>query len=699
MAGMGKSKSKFARPPKPRIVHQGPRITFTFIWQAGILIILIIAAYAPVWNAGYIWDDFEAVQGNVLLRSPGGVWRLWAEPSSNLGEEHYWPLTYTTFWLEYRLFGPSPRTSHVVNVLLHVLNAVILWLILRRLKIPGAWFGAAFFALHPVRAESVAWIVERKDVLSGLFYLIAFWAYWRWMDDKRDKRLYALALAAFAFSLLSKSITVTLPVAIGICLWWKKGRITSDDILPLAPFFILGLVFSLGDMAWVHHRPQGFFGLTAADRLITPSRALILYIWKWICPIKLITVYPQWEVGNEPRLQDFIYPAAIAALVAILWILRGRIGRALLASFLFFAVTLAPVLGFIDFSYMSHSYMADRFQYLASISLGMLLAGGVAWSIKRLRLPESSGLATGMAVCFLLGIGTFQRAGVFESIRTLTNDTIAKNPRAWSAHINYGNWLNAHGQIDEALSHYKQALAIVPSSAEAHNNTGAILSAKGKSEEAISYFKKAVELSPKYADAYSNLGQEYLELGRIEEAKKYLSEALRLNPDHPDALNNLGSALLISRDIEGAIGIFKHAIAVDSSKIEPYVNLAHIYTAKRNISEAIYYYRQAVRLNPQAPDLSNDLAWLLATTDDKTLRNPEEALTLALRACEITNRQNPAFLDTLAMAYASAGRYEDAIRAEEEALNIAIALEDSDLLNSIKKRLVDFISHEPEKNN
>ncbi|MCX7766614.1 MAG: glycosyltransferase family 39 protein, partial [Candidatus Sumerlaeia bacterium] len=320
-----------------------------------LLVVFIFSAYLPVHRAGYIWDDYEAVVANPLIQSTDGLLKLWFKPKEHPNEEHYWPLTYTTFWIERRLWGESPLASHLINVALHTINALILWQILKLLKIPGAWFAAAIFALHPVRVESVAWIIERKDLLSALFYFISFFTYWRWLEKSHPKWL-ILSIFSFVLGLLSKSIVVTLPVAMALCLWWKNSRLTVRHLTSLIPYFILGILFSVGDLILVRQKSEYFFNLSVVERLVIAGRALWHYLWKWFVPLNLSAVYPQWSTANL-TFKDFLYPLSFFILFVSLWVLRHKIRLAPLVALLYFTITLSPVLCFIDYSYMEQSYV------------------------------------------------------------------------------------------------------------------------------------------------------------------------------------------------------------------------------------------------------------------------------------------------------------------------------------------------------
>ncbi|HOW19171.1 MAG TPA: O-GlcNAc transferase, partial [Phycisphaerae bacterium] len=335
------------------------------------LLLLALAVYIPAMRGGFVWDDDDYVTENRTLRSLDGLGRIWFDIRAT---PQYYPLVFTSFWLEYHLWDSRPGGYHVVNILLHGTSAVLLWLVLRRLAVPGAWFAAAVFAVHPVHVESVAWITERKNVLSGVFYLSAalVWLRFAGLDcpraaEPRRRSLYAIGLFLFACALLSKSVTASLPAALLLVLWWKRGRIARGDFLPLVPFFALGAVMGL-ITAWVERHHVGAEGaewaLSAAERCLIAGRALWFYAAKLIWPVRLTFIYPRWPIDSGVWWQ-YLYPIAAVAAIGLLWGLRRRIGRGPLVAVLFFAITLAPALGFFDVYPMRYSFVADHFQYHA----------------------------------------------------------------------------------------------------------------------------------------------------------------------------------------------------------------------------------------------------------------------------------------------------------------------------------------------
>ena len=399
-----------------------------------------------MWRAGFIWDDDSYVTNNTPLRTVDGLRGIWGKPGTTI---QYYPLVFTSFWVEYQVWKLQPLGYHLVNVLLHALNAVLLWRVLRRLEIPGAWWAAAIFALHPVGVESVAWITERKNVLSGLFYLLAVLAYLRFRpltagEPARapDWRLYWLALGLFVCALFSKTVTCSLPAVLLLLVWWKNGRVERRDVLALAPLFVLGA--ASGFMTtWMEKHSVGASGaewaLSFVQRCLVAGRALWFYTGKLFWPRHLTFIYPRWEIDASVAWQ-YLFPVAALVVLIALWLLRSRIGRGPLVAVLFFAGTLVPALGFFDVFPFRYSYVADHFQYLACIGLiSLAVSMGTAICRRAGTWGRTLGMVAAAIVMLILGVSTWRQARIYQDLTTLWRDTLMKNPQCWMAHANLGD--------------------------------------------------------------------------------------------------------------------------------------------------------------------------------------------------------------------------------------------------------------------
>jgi len=518
------------------------------VLAAAALLLITAAAYAGVAQCGFIWDDDLRVSENPTLRSLAGLHRIWFETASN---KQYYPLVFTSFWIEYRLWGADPLGYHLGNLLLHAIGVVLLWRTLLALGVPGAWLAAAVFAVHPVHVESVAWISERKNVLSGAFYLASALAYLRHAGgpergEPRSRWLYAASLALFLCALLAKTVTCTLPAALLLALWWKNGFVERRDALALVPFFALGIGLGLTTV-WLERHAVGASGaewdLSFIDRCLIAGRALWFYLGKLGWPEPLIFNYPRWSIDAGAPWQ-YLYPLAALAVVAGLWLLRHRLGRGPLASWLYFGGTLLPALGFFDLYPMRFSFVADHFQYLASLGPIALAAAAAYTGVQRLG-PAGRRAAWVCAALVLATLGTLtaRRIPAFRGPESLWLDTLSQNPGAFLAHSNLADLLRKRGEVDRAIRHYQAAIEADPGLAMVHNNFAGLLAQQGEIPAAIEHYRRAVELQPDYALAHRNLAELLLYRGEIEEAISHLREAVRVAPDQAELQDALARAL------------------------------------------------------------------------------------------------------------------------------------------------------------
>ncbi len=554
-------------PPHPRLLlrtethseSHGRRCT-----RAGgalLLVAITLLAYLSALRGGFIWDDQEYVVENPVLRDWAGLWRIWAEPGAS-HEPFYRPMTYSTFWLEYQCWGPRPFGFHLVNVLLHALNALLVWRVLCRLCIGGAWVAAAAFALHPVHVESVAWIIERKDVLSGCFYLAALLAYLRSTHAGRWTA-YALSLALFMAAVLSREMAASLPLVLATVLWWQNGRLGWADLRRLAPFVAVAAVLGLV-VFWIGHDGQSVsLGLSPLARVLLAGRALWFYAAKIAWPFPLMPIYPRWEITvHDPWA--YAYPGAALALFILLWAARRRLGRGPLATALIFTLTLAPVLGFLDIPFMRDTFVADRFMYLSVIGpIALLVAAACRVDHAHPTEPRPScrwikpALITPLLL--VLAVMIWRQSHLYRDNETFWRTCLQRNPWAWVAHYNLGVALARSGHPpDEVIPHLTAALALKPDLAEAHNRLGIEHARRNGLEDAICSFRDALRLKPGWADAAHNLAKahyyralELTRLGRLEEAIDHFQEAidrfqdaLKLEPDRVDARYYLAVALV-----------------------------------------------------------------------------------------------------------------------------------------------------------
>lgn len=510
---------------------------------AAALALLALSAYSSSLSGGFLWDDDQYVVENAALTAPDGLRRIWLDPAAS---PQYYPLVFSTFRLERRLWGLDHRGYRAVNLALHLASALLLWALLSRLGAPWPWFAAALFAVHPVHAESVAWISERKNVLAGALTLGSAWAYLCVLDEEAGPRralLYGASGLLFLGALLSKTVACSLPAALLVVLWWKRGRLKATDALPLLPFFAAGLGFALvtAGLERTHVGATGAdWDLSAPHRLLIAGRAVWFYLGKLVWPHPLAFIYPRWTV-DPSQVWQWAFPAAAVGLLAGLWVRRHCLGRGPLACALYFGGTLVPALGFFDVYPMRFSFVADHFQYLASLGPLALAAAGFA-RLESLR--PRAGRAAAAILLALLAATTWARGKAYRDLEGLWNDTLAKNPGCWMCLSNLGELCRKDGRRDEAVRYYERVLEARPQHYMVRNDLGAMLFARGDLKGAEDQLRKALALKPDLASARTNLGAVLYKQWRFAESVVELTAAVRLAPASADARDNLAAARL-----------------------------------------------------------------------------------------------------------------------------------------------------------
>jgi tetratricopeptide (TPR) repeat protein len=632
-----------------------------------VLVLATSLAYGPALRGGFVWDDDGYVTENPLLVAPDGLRRIWLSPTE-IHPPQYYPLTYTTLWLERRLWGLEPRGYHLTNVVLHTTNALLLWALLARLAVPCAWLAAAVFALHPVHVESVAWVTERKNVLSGAFALAAALVYLR---ARPRSGAWGPTLAALLFlgAMLSKSVVCTLPGALLVVAWWQRGRIVRRDVGGVLPMLVVAVPLALLTV-WMERTRGGAVGpdwdLTLVERVLVAGRALWFYLGKLVWPRDLAFTYPRWTIDSGVAWQ-WAFPVAAVAVAAALHLLRGRLGRGPLAAALYFGGTLLPALGFFNLYPMRYSFVADHFAYLASIGPIALAAALATRVTGALRGGAGRAVATGGAAALLLALGTltWERSRVYESRETLWRDTLAKNPGAWLAHNNLGAELFARGDTEGALAHYREALRLRPDAAEAQNNAGNALLRLGKTADAVAHYREALRLRPVYAEAHTNLGLALAADGRSDEAFSHFTAAVRIRPAPPEAHYYLANALLERGEVDEAVTHYREAITLRPAFAEAHYNLANTLAGAGRVEEAIAHYEQALAARPRYFEARNNLGIALVRAGRADEAVPHYGAALALRPGSPDAHYN------LGVALIQAGRAADAIPHFEAALRLA----------------------------
>ncbi len=501
-----------------------------------MLVVLTVAAYSSVFSAGFIWDDDDYVLNNQYLRSLAGLGSIWFEPGTT---PQYYPMVFTLFWVQFQLWGLNPFGYHLVNILLHAANALLLWLFLRRLHLPTAYWVALLFALHPLQVESVAWVTELKNLLSLFFYLLSLLAYCRYEEASAgapttvNRRLaYAASLLFFLLALFSKTVSGSLPAAILVLHWWQNGRIEKRTVVSLLPFFFLAIIFGgVTARLEVSHvlasGPEWDFSLI--DRILIAGRAVWFYLGKLVWPQPLMFNYPRWSIDAGVWWQ-YLFPLALAAMLFVLWRLRSSIGRGPLAAALFFVGTLFPALGFFNVYPMRYSFVADHFQYAAGIGILILIVTGIERGLSRSGLRPFGQGAVFILLAMVAAALTWSQGHVYRDRLTLFSDTIAKNPASWLSYANRGRDYALAGSDDLALADLETALALNPNEANALQCRGAILLKRKLFDRALADFDTSVALQPKRADFYLNRCKARRIAGLMTEALADAEMAIRLDP-------------------------------------------------------------------------------------------------------------------------------------------------------------------------
>jgi tetratricopeptide (TPR) repeat protein len=656
-------KAVAARAPEVREAAPGPNPSVLKDALAGFfLLATTLLAYLPVWHAGMIWDD----DGHVTrpdLRSLHGLWRIWFEPGAT---QQYYPFLHSAFWAEHQLWGDSAPGYHVANVVLHAAVAWLLYHLLRRLSLPGALFAALLFALHPVCVESVAWISEQKNTLSAIFYLAAALAYLRF-DKGRRLAPYILALVLFAVALATKTVTCTLPAALLVLFWWKRGRISwKGDVVPLVPFFALGGAAGLVT-AWVEKTYIGAtgasFGLGVADRVLVAGRAILFYLSKLFWPTDLAFIYPRWTLDDRAAWQ-YLFPAAVLIALAILFALRGR-ARGPLAAALIFAGTLFPALGFINVYPFIYSFVADHFQYLAAAAMISACTAAVAGFAGP--LAQRGRLAAAAAAsCLAAGLGwlTYQQCATYADPETLWRTTISRNPECWMAYENLGGVLMGQGHVDLAKEQFRRALDINPDDTEAMNELGVATMQQGNAAEAIALYLRALDIDPNSAETQINLGVALLQKGLPEKAANHFQHAAQIEPNNAKAHKDLAAAYLQESQWADAVVQFQRAVEIEPGNAETRYLLGSALTRAGRLDEAMAQYRKVLEIDEDHSRAHADLATGLIREG-----KADEAIAHLRRAIEI----NPNFAEAhnnLANVLFGKGNTNEAITQFQTAIGI-----------------------------
>jgi len=707
-------------------------------WLVALLLVGgTIIAYLPVWHAGLIWDDRSLVIDNPLVHRADGLFKFWFSTQP----VDYYPVTSTVLWVEWRLWGANPLGYHVVNVLLHALSAVLLWRMLQRLKLPGAWLAAAIFAVHPVNVESVAWIAECKNALAMVFYLLSLLCYLRFdpapaadapEDPGVQRRWYWLSLAAFLFALLSKTVVAPMPLLLLGLAWWRRGRMERRDLWRSLPFFAAAVAVGLISHWFQSHRAIGG-DIVRTDnfwaRLAGAGWAVWFYLYKAVLPVGLSTIYPRWQIDGG-QWWSYVPVLLVAAVLLTCWRQRESWGKGPLLVLSYFVVMLLPVLGFLDIGFMAMSLVADHWQYFAIIGPISLAAAAITMACRSLRTTLLFPVVVlGGALLLVLGTLTWRQSEIYADPGTFWRAALAANSDSWQAHSNLGSFLFEQGHVDEAMAHFKRAVEIAPGYARAQYNLAGVLNEKGQVDEAIVHFKRAIEILPDYSMAHYQLGEIFRRRGQLSEAIAHFQRAVEIRPDYAEAHNGLGVVFLRMGRVDEAITHLKTALEIHPDRAEDHNNLAGVLWQQGKRREAIAHYQKALDLRPDyalahhnlgkllqqegqaqkaiahyqkaleiQPDFAEargSLAWVLSTSPEASVRDGVRAVELAQEALRLSDTNNPTLVATLAAAYAEARRFPEAIATGKQAFEVAATQKRDVLANRIRAEIAAYQAGAP----
>lgn len=704
-----------------------------------VLVSVTCVAYSPALRCGFVWDDPMYLTENRIVQSASGLPAIWSiswdgeSGTARIQTPQYYPLVFTTFWIEHRLWGLQPIGYHLVNLLLHAINAMLVWAVARTLRIPGAWFIGAAFALHPVHVESVAWVTERKNVLSGLFALLTLLAYLRF-DEGKKPGWYIAALLLFVAALFSKTAVAPLPVVILLAVFYRNRRLAPRDVLAMLPLLLIGAALGL-TTAYLERVNVGARGVgweqTFLERtlIIAPS-AFCFYAGKIAWPHPLIFIYPRWPIDAA----DWVGYLPLGGLLVVcggLVLIRRRTGWGPLLLVACSAVMLFPALGFFNVYWHRFSWVADHFQYLGSLGFITLITVSVICVGRGFLRPAGQSIAlTGLAVVILALMAgkTFWQSRSYEDAVRLWEDTLERNPDAWLAALNlgehaaavgrkgdavayferaarnpvargetYGGWGNVllqAGRHDEAIVKYHQALALGPPDARTYGNLGLALMMAGRLDEAVEVLESAVRSAPMRERVWLSLGLVYASQDRNHDAARCLRRAVELKANSPLAFTHYGGVLTELGRYDEAAQQYRAALALQPTDSAAARGLVTALYRQAKYEEALDTCRTALARIDNSPGLLATQAWMVATCPDDAIRDGERALGLAKQAVEAGAR-GPYVLDALAAASAELGHFAEAVTLAEKALKRARRNRNEELAAAIEQRLALYRDRQP----
>jgi len=636
-----------------------------------------LAAFWQVRHNGFIsFDDPWYILDNSYVKGgltgEGVVWAF-----TKVHAHNWHPLTWLSHMLDCELFGLNPFWHHLVSLSFHVANTLLLFGVLKRMT-AAVWqsaFVAAAFALHPLHVESVAWVSERKDVLSTFFWILTMWAYAYYVKRPAVKR-YLLILLLFALGLMAKQMLVTLPFVLLLLDYWPLERIMLKEqssysstcpvvpvsirrcILEKLPLLVLSGIASVTVYLIQLHSGtvKSFVEYPLVCRIGNALVSYTAYIGKMFWPVGLSIFYPHplrnlpaWQVAGSALL-------LVCVTAAVIWKLRQW--PYLAVGWLWYLGTLVPVIGLVQVGLHA---LADRYTYMTLTGLFIIIAWGIPDILAQLRYRRVIFSLSGIVLLSVLGVVTGRQTGHWRNNITLYTRSIAVVRGNWWAHVRLGMALHGQNKLSEGVNHYTEALRFNPDFADAHINLGTALLQQRKLEEAVTHFTEVLRIKPELVNVHGILARTLAHQGKLDEAVEHYTKFIQSKPNWPGVHNEL----------------------------------AAIFFRLGKFDKAIVNWTEALRLKPDSPAVLNNLAWLLAAIDDPAVQNPAKAVEFARQACALTGYKQPELLDTLAVAYAAADRFEQAIETAEKAMELAVSAGRRDLAAEIQDRVEVYKAGKP----
>jgi tetratricopeptide (TPR) repeat protein len=568
-------------------------------------------AYWPAWFGTPVWDDGGHLTG-ANLQSVEGLWRIWVSPGAT---QQYYPLTHTAFWIQSHLWGDAWVGYHLTNIALHALSACVLAVVLERLRVKGAWLAALIFALHPVHVESVAWMSELKNTLSGALFLGAVLVYLRFDADRRAS-MWVVSALLFCLALLSKTTTATLPVVVLLIVWWRQGRLEwRRDVWPLVPFAVVAAVMAVVTIAMEREAIGAVgaeFNLSPVERVLVAGRATWFYLASLVWPVGLSFNYPRWRL-DASSVAQWLFPLALLGTFVLLFVKRGQWGRGPLAALAGFVVMAAPALGFVSVYPFRFSFVADHFQYLASLSAIAAVSAGLAVYVAP-RVSMATRRVGVMALGGVLMALTWQQSGAYQSEEALYRATIARNPTSWLAHGNLASLLlqREPPAVNEALHHARLAVDGRSDGPSAQYTLGLALELSGEPQQAAAHYREAIASfggggrHVRLSQVHHRLGAVLVAVGDLSDAAQAFREGLRHDAVNADIHADLAMVLVQQRDFEGATRHFETAAELRPSPAS-WTNLAGVFMQSGRFAEAVPWLERATEADPTLVDAFHNL--------------------------------------------------------------------------------------------